>query len=115
MSAKHQHLALEQVTPGMILSDQLLGLQGQVLLPQGTVLTESMLANLPRHGIEMLPVLVEEQLSPQQRDAARAVRMERLAQLFRKHPADDEAQTATGVLYHLMSAYRASADDKEPA
>ena len=39
MSASYQHLALAEVKPGMILSDVLLDKQGQVLLPQGAVLT----------------------------------------------------------------------------
>ena len=41
----------------MVLSDVLLDRQGQVLLPQGAVLTATMIALLPRHGIDRLPVL----------------------------------------------------------
>ena len=44
MAVTHQHLPLEQVRPGMILSDVLLDAHGQVLLPQGAVLTENMLS-----------------------------------------------------------------------
>ena len=63
MSATYQHLPVEQVEAGMILSDELLDAHGHVLLPQGTVLTESMLALMPRHGIAVLPI-VREELAP---------------------------------------------------
>ena len=56
MAVIHQHLPLEQVRPGMVLSDVLLDAHGQVLLPQGAVLTENMLSLMPRHGIAMLPI-----------------------------------------------------------
>ncbi len=56
MAVMHQHLPLEQVRPGMVLSDVLLDAHGQVLLPQGAVLTENMLSLMPRHGIDMLPI-----------------------------------------------------------
>ena len=57
MSSAYQHLALAEVRPGMVLSDVLLDQQGQVLLPQGAVLTAAIIALLPRHGIDMLAVL----------------------------------------------------------
>ena len=56
MAVTHQYLPLEQVLPGMILSDVLLDAHGQVLLPQGAVLTENTLSLMPRHNIDMLPI-----------------------------------------------------------
>ena len=55
MSAAYQHLALSEVKPGMILSDELLDKQGQVLLPKGAVLTSKTIALLPGHGIDIGP------------------------------------------------------------
>ncbi|WP_051780251.1 hypothetical protein [Janthinobacterium agaricidamnosum] len=107
----------------MILSDQLLGLQGQVLLPQGTVLTESMLASLPRYGIEMLPILLTLALSEEEVAAARQRRLERLTHLFRKHNLDADSEPgqeqnqdgpdATSLLRSVVTAYRSGA--QEPA
>src|SRR4051812_942230 len=64
MTSNYQPLNLAQVQPGMVLSDELLDVQGHVLLPQGTVLTEAMLALMPRHGISVLPIL-QQQVSPE--------------------------------------------------
>lgn len=87
MSSAFHHLALADVRPGMVLSDVLLDRQGQVLLPQGAVLTAPIIALLPRHGIEALAVLragTAEEAAPAPDHAAL---QQRLAHLFRKHDA----------------------------
>lgn len=105
MSAAYQHLALSQVKPGMILSDELLDQQGQVLLPKGAVLTANTIGLLPGHGIEMLAVLRPEG------EAAPAVPLNheaverRLAHLFRKHAGGD-ADQASALLQRYMGDYR---------
>ncbi len=101
MSAAYQHLALTEVKPGMILSDELLDRQGQVLLPQGTVLTAKILALLPGHGIGVLAVLREPAPEP---DLSAHER--RLAHLFRKNDLDDDADWATGILRRYVTDYR---------
>jgi hypothetical protein len=108
MSAAYQHLALSQVKPGMILSDELLDKQGQVLLPKGAVLTENTIALLPRHGIDVLAVLRPdgaEEIAPA---VDHSVTEARLAHLFRKHHADDpEADAfATGTLQLYLTDFR---------
>ena len=70
MNLAYQHLALAEVQPGMVLSDVLLDRQGQVLLPQGAVLTAAIIALLPRHGIDRLPVLRTDDAAPPRRTAA---------------------------------------------
>ncbi len=86
MAVTHQHLPLEQVRPGMILSDVLLDAHGQVLLPQGAVLTENM--------------------TPEAIAAQQAADSERLAYLFRKHDPDDPLDAATTLLRSYVTAYR---------
>lgn len=108
MSLAYQHLALSQVKPGMILSDELLDKQGQVLLPKGAVLTEKTIALLPGHGIDVLAVLRTEgdavPAAPVDHSALEA----RLAHLFRKHRLDDpEADAfATGTLQLFITDFR---------
>lgn len=53
-------LALEDVAPGMTLSESLSDANGEVLLPEGATLTESTLGALRRRGIEALPIVCEE-------------------------------------------------------
>lgn len=102
MSAAYQHLALTEVKPGMILSDELLDQQGNVLLPKGAVLTANTIALLPSHGIDMLAVL--------RADAATApdpgVIEQRQARLFRHHDIDDQSDWATGLLRRYMLDFR---------
>lgn len=105
MPVTHQHLPLEQVRPGMILSDVLLDAHGHVLLPQGAVLTENMLALMPRHGIDMLPIQAPPP-SPEAIAAQQAADRERLDYLFRKHDPDDPADAATTLLRSYVSNYR---------
>ena len=105
MTASYQNISLEKVQAGMILSDQLLDVQGHVLLPQGTVLTEAMLALMPRHGIGILPILSPE-VSEEDLEAVREHHQKRLAKLFRHNDPDDNNDWATGLLRRFVEDYR---------
>jgi hypothetical protein len=105
MSSAYQHLAVTHVRPGMVLSDVLLDRQGQVLLPQGAILTAPIIALLPRHGVEVLAVL--------RSDAASAVPapdhaapQARLARLFRNSDNAPDDGWATGILQRYVEDYR---------
>jgi hypothetical protein len=104
MSAAYQHLALSEVKPGMILSDELLGQQGQVLLPKGAVLTANTIALLPAHGIEMLAILRADgaAAAPPDQDAI----LRRQARLFRKNAMPDDEAFATSILQRYILDFR---------
>ncbi len=108
MNASYQHLPLGQVQAGMVLSSELLDTQGNVLLPEGTVLTASMIAALPRHGVEMIPVNRDNlnTVDRAQEEAARQARIDRLALLFRHHDPDNDRDWSTAVLYKFVGDYR---------
>lgn len=106
MGAAYQHLALAEVRPGMILSDVLLDKQGQVLLPQGAVLTAATIALLPRHGIEMLPIARTDGELLQEVPIDSAAVAARQAQLFRKNDIDNQNDWATGILRRYILDYR---------
>ena len=105
MSSAYQHIALADVRPGMVLSDVLLDRQGQVLLPQGAILTAAIIGLLPRHGVEMLSVVQSDsdRAAPQPDHAALQAR---LAHLFRNTGADNNDDWATGILHRYMEDYR---------
>jgi hypothetical protein len=81
----------------MVLSNELLGPAGQVLLPEGAVLTPATLAALARHGVGMIPVASGEQAGP----ADPAQLGARLDQLFRHSGSGAAAQ-----LRHYVEQYR---------
>ena len=101
MTSRSQQLELDKVSAGMVLSDDLLDSQGQILLPQGTSLTEATLASLRRHDVEILPILCEV-LSDDDAAAERERYMKRIAILFRKHADDD----ATALMLHYVTHFR---------
>lgn len=103
MISAYQHLALADVRPGMVLSDVLLDQQGQVLLPQGAILTAAIIALLPRHGVELLAVLRADADSAEPPPDP-AVVQARLAHLFRK--SDNSDAWATGILHRYLEDYR---------
>ena len=105
MTASYHQLTLAEVQAGMILSDELLDMQGHVLLPQGTVLTEAMLALMPRHGIAVLPILSEE-VSQDEVQAALQHHDSRIAHLFRKSDPDSDADWATALLRRFVTDFR---------
>ena len=105
MTGNYHQLTLAEVRPGMVLSDVLLDVQGHVLLPQGTLLTEAMLALMPRHGIAVLPILKDE-VSPEQVEATLHHHEVRIARLFRKNDADSDSDWATATLRRFVTDFR---------
>lgn len=106
MTASYQHMPLAQVQAGMILSDELLDVQGHILLPQGTVLTDAMIALMPRHGIAVLPIALPDQPSAAEQAAGQEQHLERIAHLFRNNDADSDDDWATGLLRRFVTDFR---------
>ena len=112
MTGNYHQLAMAEVRPGMVLSDVLLDVQGHVLLPQGTVLTEAMLALMPRHGIAVLPI-VREAVAPEVAQAALTRHQARIDHLFRKNDADSDKDWATGLLRRFVTDFRLGKPEQE--
>lgn len=83
MTTINNQLALAEVCPGMVLSDDLLDPQGQVLLPQGATLTEKTIASLRKHNVHSLRIMMGE-LSAEEEAIQQAHFEERIERLFRK-------------------------------
>jgi hypothetical protein len=102
---RNYQVTLDEASPGMVLSDDLLDAQGGVLLPAGVTLSESTINSLRRREVELLPILGEE--LPDADDAASMEKhKERLQQLFRKHTEDD---MATEILRQFVERFRLGA------
>ncbi len=102
MTVTHKQLPIDQVVPGMVLSDQICNALGTVLLVSGTVLSEATLLSLHRHKIESLPILFEVSQGAEPKQDLQQ-QLARLDQLFRKHDPDD----ASPLLKSLVAQYRA--------
>ena len=111
MTASYQHLALADVRPGMILSDVLLDPQGKVLLPEGATLTDAIIALLPRHGVDRLPILCAR---PSEVQHARDLNVcqRRLSMLFRKHDPANDTDWATGTLRQYVENFRLGGEEQ---
>ena len=109
MNLAYQHLALAEVQPGMVLSDVLLDRQGQVLLPQGAVLTAAIIALLPRHGIDRLPVLRTDDAAPGAPAIDETAVTQRLDFVFRRSNnsnSSSDPDSAGASLHAYMRDYR---------
>ena len=113
MTGLHQHLELAQVRTGMVLSDELLDMQGKILLPRGTVLSAAMLALLPHHDIETLPIMLQTALSEQEVACALQQHRKRIAYLFRKSDPADESDPATSLLRRLVLDFRVNPESNQ--
>ncbi len=105
MSTHSTQVEIDSAMAGMVLSEDLLDGAGNVLLPQGVVLTAASLSSLRRRGVEQLAVACE---APPALDAQALARERerlqyRLTRLYR-HSAE---QSATPALLALLRAYRA--------
>jgi Skp family chaperone for outer membrane proteins len=103
MNGAYQLIPLLDASPGMVLGEVLRDEKGNVLLAQGVVLTEAMLASLARHGVELLPILAAACAAPAL-DAAQV--QQRLDRVFRKHERGNHADWATGILRQYVEDFR---------
>jgi len=95
-------LALDQVTPGMVLGADIHDAHGATLLSAGTELSESHLASLRRRAVRQAVIEVREILSEAEREVRREEIRARLRHLFR-HTGEGEADR---VLYQTLLEYR---------
>ena len=92
MPNRHTQIALEDAVPGMILTDAVLDTRGNILLPDGTALTDTMLVSLRRHEIDTIAIagaVVSRAEENRERDA----RVARLNRLFRAPGVVTDAPT----------------------
>ncbi len=101
MTAISVQLALADVKPDMVLSDDLLDPQGQVLLPKGATLTEHTIESLHRHDVVSLRIVMGE-LTPEEEAIQRVHFQARLERLFRK--SDNEG--ANSLLHRYIRTFR---------
>ena len=98
-------LPLAQVCPGRILAEDVLDARGNLILKQGTLLTESVLNSLPRYKIQTLSV-VDDENDPVEDvvddSVTKRQTQERLDKLFR-NASDD---VATRSLRDWVIEYR---------
>jgi hypothetical protein len=101
MSGRYKQVSLEQAAPGMVLAGEVCDRQGNVLLANGTALTDTLLQALARRGVDSVRV-EDDALSPEQLADLRERVEQRLAHLFRNpHPG-----AANALLREQISAYR---------
>jgi hypothetical protein len=104
MNGAYQLISLSDARPGMVLGEVLRDDKGNVLLAQGALLTESMLASLARHGVAMLRVVAARAEPEPMIDPVRV--QERLDRVFRKHERDNHGDWATGILRRYVEDFR---------
>ena len=102
-----QTLSLGDVSAGMSLAEAVVGPQGEVVLSQGTALTEVLLLALYRRGISSLTVLGHGVGPSGKANISIDVtaKLHRLERLFRQ----DANQSGTAHLRALVSQYRMGA------
>jgi hypothetical protein len=102
MTRHNYQITLDEASPGMALSDDLLDAMGKILLPKGSILTETTISSLLRRGVDTLSILGEE-VSDIDDMAELERHRQRLARLFRKHGEED---MATEILRQFVINFR---------
>jgi hypothetical protein len=100
----YQMTRLADVRPGMELSDDVLDAKGHVLLTQGVIVTDAILAGLARHDIDSLPIL---QVAPTPAAAAldtMAIQA-RLDHLFRTQVPTQQDNPDAGLAMRTLRQY----------
>jgi len=97
-----QHLALEALQPGMKVAEAVLDKSGNVLVPAGAEITDSMLTGLGRREVAGVKVEVEVAEDPVATEARRIATTASLDRIFRQAGDTQEART----LYQAVLDYR---------
>ena len=111
MPTRSTQIALSAAITGMTLSDPVLDTKGNVLLPEGTVLTTALVASLTRHEIETVGICMDA-ASQADADIERDRQISRVERLFRaagrvNAGAGDGMQPAvTQTLHQLVLNFR---------
>lgn len=101
MISRKRLVRLHDAVAGMVLSQAVVDGNGNTLLPEAAVLTESMLKSLERRGVETLHV-VDNEISKADKEAERERVQQRLARLFRR----SEGGRACRALLQRVNEYR---------
>jgi hypothetical protein len=101
VTSRSTQLPVDELTPGMVLSDDLRDNWGNILLPQGAKLTEATLESLKRYKIKSLAVQLEE-LSEAEEAEKLSRQLERIDILFRK----SSEQKTTQQLMQFVRKFR---------
>lgn len=102
MSDSYDMLPLAQLFSGMVLADALLDAHGNVLLAEGTVLSEASIHSLARHGVGAAPIM---RANPPAAPSPASIQ-QRLDHLFRHHDPDHQEDWARGLLRRYVEDYR---------
>jgi hypothetical protein len=102
MRRRNYQVTLDEASPGMVLSDDLLDAKGKTLLPAHTELSQDIIKSLRKRDVETIPILGEE-ISESDHVADEQRHGRRLERLFRKHTPDD---MATEILKQFVTTFR---------
>ncbi len=93
-------LALDQLSAGMVLAQDVCDPTGSRLLTQGTALSEAAIGSLKRRGVGCVAVSVEEKPTPEQRLGHETNTRERIDWLFRHGGKDPMLLKLDATLLH---------------
>ena len=99
-----KRFALDQLTAGMALAQDVCDASGGRLLTEGVELSDATIASLRRRGIEHVMVAVEEILTPEQCAARKAEIGTRIEHLFRRAGNDPMLLKLRATLLHYRLA-----------
>ena len=99
-----KRFALDQLTVGMVLAQDVCDAGGDRLLTEGTELNDATIASLRRRGIEHVMVAVEETLTPEQCAARKAEIGARIEHLFSRAGDDPMLLKLRVTLQHYRFA-----------
>ncbi len=105
MASGYKLIPLDDVVPGMMLSDDFLDRRGHVLLPKGSILTEKLLASLRRYEMDLIPVMTQEDV-PEAASMNTEHYKDRVEILFRRKNYSQPLDNVNDVLQHLVLDYR---------
>lgn len=100
---RYRTVDVEEAEEGMQLFEDVVDRQGNVLIPAQTALTASLIRSLERRGIETVQV-IDDSVSAEELEAARAQAAARLDQLFSRSRGRASEELKRAVLAYRTEA-----------
>jgi hypothetical protein len=102
----YQIIPLDSAIPGMTLADNLLGSHGEIMLPSGAVLSETMISSLKRHSVAEISIL--KNIDPIEQEQNNRLmleqKMQRADKLFKTHEQNRLNQELKNYLIHHLTS-----------
>lgn len=106
----NQKISLDNAVAGMVLSTDLLRSSGEIVLPAGAVLSDTLISSLKRHQFNEISIVINDPQAAQEEIRRLEKKIERVHQLFKVNENETLNQQFKNYLLGYLTAEKHEQD-----